>query len=450
MLAGMCKGCVWKRAVAALAAGLALAWPGLGAQAAPDVGADVWVEPPLEVSTDYLEQFVLHVKGLYEESGVPGMAVGLIQPDGTMALFKFGVREMRSGQPIDLRTLWALGPVTQPISTLLAARLAGKGELDWDAPARRRGELRLWTERATRETSLRHLLGMQAGVPRFLDNTLREVARRGDVRLGPPDLFAALSQMPLLHAPGRDFEYSEASFAAGAYLAGARGARASGGGVPRWFRDYRETLEAELFEPLGVERAYFSRSVAGATGNIARGYTRGVDGTYEPYRVEPDNLALAPARGLWMSILGAALWVRAEALSGIHRIERGEDGAIAGVERLAPVREVETRWRPAGGVAGNRHFGMGWVRDYYQGTEIVSNAGSHRGMTALAGFIPEYRAGFVVFINAEWDAAESIVEDVPVTVADLMGELARNREMAEAVAEEAEAAAGENAAGESP
>jgi len=383
---------------------------------------------------DYLVQEQKHLN-------LPGLAVVLVQPGQTLLMEGLGVRDANGNQPISVNTHFALGPATQAVNSLLLARLAEQDILSLDMPATRAwDEFKLadttakntlsqppgplannaperinslpatqnWEQSksadraAPPKVTLRHLLGMTAGVPERADNFVRLNTAM------PADLFSVLAQIPVATLPGREFAYSDASVAAAGYLAvyAANHHHAPAAGLPS---GYAELAKTQLFDPLGLKDATFE-----ASANDALGHTRHAQGAWKSVSVEPANGgALRPALGLRASASDVAAWLQVEICGGL-----GSEG-----KSFVLKDAVEERWRPADD-SPQHEYGLGWTAQHYRGIELITRAGEYEHQAELVAIIPQYCTAFALLTNGSGKETAVFLQDALLNLTDLLKETA--------------------------
>lgn len=328
---------------------------------------------------------------------IPGYAFALIQ-DGTVVMEDFwGVRDVRSRNPITAETVFNVGPATQSFTSLLAAVLKYQNLIEWDKPVRRYyPSFRLSESQSTQETTLRHLLSMTVGLPEYTDNIIDPAWAM------PEDVLAISSQAPLVGRPGERFKHSLISVSVAGYILAYV---AAPGGSP--YQGYVDSVQTYLLTPLGMSNTTFSPQEA-AAGERA-GHHHLLRGYFDPRQNwEPETNPFVPAVGMKSTLRDLEKWLLFEIAEG-----RTPDGT-----RLANSHDIRERWQPSS-VRESQHYGMGWVRQYHQGVEIIASAGSYDGQSAIIGLLPAYRVGFILLINAEGDLANKLMTEAALSLAEL-------------------------------
>jgi CubicO group peptidase (beta-lactamase class C family) len=378
-----------------------------GMRAADTTPASVLPPPPtpvtVKLSAEQIAAFRSYLAQEQKQMGLPGMAVVLVQPGQTLLLEGFGVRQAGGNLPVTADTCFAIGPATQAVNSLLLARLAEQDVLSLDMPAIRAwDEFNLADPIATPNVTLRHLLGMTAGVPGNADNFVDSADAT------PAVLFTALAQLPVTTQPGHEFAYSDASVAAAGYLAvyAANHHRAPEMGLAT---GYATLAQTQLFGPLGMKHATFV-----ATDNDATGHTRDTQGAWKPEADKPDTGgALWPALGLRASAGDVAAWLQVEICGGL-----GPDG-----KSFVLSDAVEERWRPSG-ADDKREYALGWATQHYRGIEIVTREGEHDHQAELVAILPQYRTAFALLTNGSGQDTAVFLQDALLNLADLLKETA--------------------------
>ena len=65
---------------------------------------------------------------------VPGLGLAIVRNDSVLYVKGYGVRSTATRQPVDERTLFAIGSTSKAFTTAVLAMLADSGRLAFDAP----------------------------------------------------------------------------------------------------------------------------------------------------------------------------------------------------------------------------------------------------------------------------------------------------------------------------
>jgi CubicO group peptidase (beta-lactamase class C family) len=314
---------------------------------------------------------------LLAESGVPGIAVGVMEGGQVVATRGYGLADRASGRPMTERTLLNFASVSKPVTAWGVLHLVDGGSISLDAPVG--PVLRRWqlppSEFGNDGVTVRRLLSHTAGISvptttwfpadttlPTLEQVLRgEAGGRGPVRV-------ALQS-------GARWMYSGGGYDILLLMA----EEASG-------QPFAEYMRATVFEPLGMHRTTFApAAVSGA--EVATGYDE------EGNPVAPYRFVGTAAGGLYSSVEDFTRFLTAYAGS-----RHGVLSARTLETMLTPVADVNLQGVADGlDVAGERYgLGHGVHRT---GETIVYHSGGNPGYLAYFLVMPERGIGMVVATN---------------------------------------------------
>src|SRR4029453_225554 len=96
--------------------------------------------------------------------GVPGVAIAVIKDDRIVFAKGYGVREVGKPEPVDERTVFAIGSSSKAFTAAAVAMLVDEKKLRWDDPATQYlPGFQLYDPYATRELPARDLLPPRVG-----------------------------------------------------------------------------------------------------------------------------------------------------------------------------------------------------------------------------------------------------------------------------------------------
>jgi CubicO group peptidase (beta-lactamase class C family) len=312
---------------------------------------------------------------------VPGASIAIVRNDSVIYAKGYGVRQVGSSQPVDERTIFAIGSSSKAFTAAAVAMLADEKKLSLDGKASLYFPgFQLADPYASRELTVRDLLSHRSGLARgelvwYGSGYDRdEIVRR--VRFLQPT-WSFRSQ----------FGYQNIMY----ITAGQIVARV---GNTTWDDFVRD----RIFTPLGMASSTTSiRQIAGQP-NLASPHAD-VEGQIRS--LEWRNIDNAgPAGSINSSAVDMARWVR---------LQLGR-GSFAG-KRLISERMVDEMHTPHTVIpidtGARRHnpythlqaYGLGWFLQDYRGRFVVQHGGNIDGMTALVGMMPEEKMGIVILTN---------------------------------------------------
>jgi CubicO group peptidase (beta-lactamase class C family) len=315
---------------------------------------------------------------------VAGLAVGVVR-DGEVASRGFGVRDVRTGEPVTPETTFHLASVSKPfVATAIVSLAVGGGEyggqvLDLDAPVTRWiPELRLADGREG-EVTVRGLLSHTSGLPDVSDYGWHD-PQLGDGALS--EFARSLSRWRLQSDPGTAFSYSNAGFE----LIGLVLARVTG-------TTFEEAIRQQVLVPLGMRRSTFLRAEVPAelAASPHVGMPLQVPGDAYPY-----SRRHAPSSTLHSNLVETCRFMQA-------LLAPGAVSAMDSEPAWLHPELLELMWRPVASVGRppwEEAAALGWSVGSYRGQRTLSHSGADPGFGSKLVLVPEQRTGVVFLANS--------------------------------------------------
>ena len=312
--------------------------------------------------------------------GVAGLAVAVVKGDSVIYAKGFGVREVGKPEPIDERTLFAIGSNTKSFTVVALGMLQDEGKLTIDDKMMSYlPEFAMSDPYITRELTLRDLVTHRSG---FF---------RGDaVWMGSgfsrDAILRRTIQQPASTSFRSSFGYNNIMFLAAGQVVG----KVAG-------TTWDDFVKRRIFTPLGMTSSVTStKELSGP--NVARPHAL-VDG--KPVPIDHRNLDnVAPAGSIYSNVAEMGQYVRFHLRNGRYQgrqllskkfhdqMQIAQSIASAGRDTLLPMVHFDT-------------YGLGlWLRDYY-GKLLVSHGGGIDGMLSQMAWLPEADVGVVVLTNTD-------------------------------------------------
>jgi len=312
---------------------------------------------------------------------IPGLAIAVVHGDSIVLARGFGVRELGSREPVDERTLFAIGSASKPFAAATVGLLVDEGDIGWDdAAIDHLPGFQLFDPYATRELTVRDLLTHRSGLTRgdFLwygtEHDRSEILRR--VRhLEPTWSFRS------------QFGYQNIM-----YLASGEVVREATG------QSWDDVVRSRIFAPLGMTESGTSIRELEGRSNVATPHAR-IDDELRPIAWRNiDNIA--PAGSINSNVLEMARWIRLNLSNGTFEGQEILSEAVI-EEMLTPqtIVPLEGGWRSMAPAAHFFTYGIGWFMNDHYGRKVVQHGGNIDGMTALVGLMPEMDVGVVILTN---------------------------------------------------
>jgi len=310
---------------------------------------------------------------------VPGLAFAIVADGRVVEARGFGVRDLRSGAPVDTATVFPIGSCTKAFSAMAAIICQDQHRLALDDPPRNYLPwFRLANPQSDERVTIRDLLSHRTGLRAYAD-----LAAEPGVLTREQYLRAAIGAKPACGLR-EQFQYSNAAVSAAGEIVG----RVQG-------TTWEHAIERLLFEPLGMRRSVASLRDLGRFRDRAIGYEDAAHTTPVPPPASLD--ALGPAGSIGASVVDMTRWVRCLLDEGVFEGRR--------VVSAAGVRDAFT---PHILARGTWHYGLGWVVHDWNGHGVIEHNGGSNGLSALVCMMPEQRLGFVILMNASPNALNAI------------------------------------------
>lgn len=303
---------------------------------------------------------------LVEDGATPGIALGIIEADGSRRVLVNGTGGPDT-RPLGPLSVFEIGSINKTFTGTLLADMAARGEVALEDPISKYLPEGVAAPSLNGvEVTLLHLATHRSGLPRLPDNHTPSDPENPYADYTVEKLYEFLSSHELRREPGAEPEYSNL----GMGLLGHVLARAAG-------TSYRELLHERIFDPLGMDMTGYALE-----GEIAAWMTKGHD------EGEP-----------------AAYWFGTEAIDGAGGLRSNLEDMLTYLDANMgpPENDLERAMRVAqefrAPVEGPLSIGLGWTRREYQGRTIISHGGGTGGFSTMIGFDPDLGVGFVRLTN---------------------------------------------------
>jgi CubicO group peptidase (beta-lactamase class C family) len=316
-------------------------------------------------------------------TGVPGVALGLVQDGKVVFAGGFGVRQLGGGQRVDANTLFMIASNTKAMTTLMLAKLVDEKKLTWDTPVTTLlPSFRLGNLATTRQVEVKHLICACTGLPR---QDLEWIFQfKG---LTPEGALRTLATMQPTSKFGEMFQYSNP-------LAG--GAGFVGGHVlfPQLELGaaYDSAMQTRVFGPLGMKATTFDYAAA-LRGDHAMPHAPDVNGR-PAHAVMGVNYAIIPLRP------AGAAWSNARDMLGYIGMELAE-GRLPDGERYISREALLARRAAQVPIGKDETYGMGLIVDTQYGVPVVHHGGDMVGFHSYMMWLPGQGVGAVILTNGD-------------------------------------------------
>ena len=321
---------------------------------------------------------------------IPGLALAITQGHEVVHMAGFG--SAGEGRSVTPQTPFRIASVSKPFTALAVMQLVEQGRVELDAPVQ---TYIPWFEVADGEASqtitVRHLLNQTSGLSEgtyFRDHApgtgLEEAVR--DLRHAEP-----------VAPPGTAFHYFNQNYTTLGILVEMVSGQAYG--------DY---AREHILGPLEMDGS--AATLEGiAQLDLAQGH--GILFGFPVPREQVISPHMMPSGGLVSTAEDMA-----------HFLIAQNNGGVYGGTRLLPAEGVAQMHRPnTPGAPKGEGYGMGWIAERRNGTDILRHDGSLDNFRAFAWLLPEQDYGLAVLINQNgFVPAILAYSDIPGGITDLL------------------------------
>ncbi len=358
---------------------------------------------------------------------VPGVGYAILQDGKILYEGGVGVRDVKTGAPVDAHTRFMIASNTKGMSTLLLAKLADQGKLRWDEtvtdvyPA-----FRLGSAETTAKVQMRHLVCACTGVPR----KDLEWIFNASPNTPASTTFDQLAATEPTSKFGEVFQYNNLMASAAGYIGGHLLHPDMELGAA-----YDRAMQEQIFTPLGMADTTFDYQAA-LSGNHAEAYGDTIDGTLaeEDVGLNTEILPYRPAGGAWSSAHDMIAYVRNELTQG-----KLPDGQV-----FVSATNLLERRKPSVPIGEDQFYGMGLMTDARYGLMVVHHGGDLVGYHSDWFAITDANVGAVILTNGNngyrlrglfrrrllellYDGKPEAAGDVAAAAAQVDAEIAKER-----------------------
>lgn len=318
------------------------------------------------------DALVAQIKEGMARTGVPGVAVGVVQGDQEETV-GVGYTNQQHPLPVLPDTLFQIGSISKTMTATVAMRLVEQGKLALDTPiCHYLPTLRLQDSAATAQATLRHLFTHTGG---WVGDYFEDTGRGEDALARYVANMAALLQITPL---GALWSYNNAGFSlAGRVIEAVTG------------QPFEAVAQESLFAPLGMTMSFFFPEDL-MTHRFAVGHT--VTDT-ETTVATPWALRRSahPAGGVTATVIDMVRYARFHLNGG-----RTESGLQ--LMQPATITAMQTYQAAAGSMADG--VGISWLLNTLDGVPLVSHGGATNGQIAQLLLAPSRDFALVILTNA--------------------------------------------------
>jgi CubicO group peptidase (beta-lactamase class C family) len=328
------------------------------------------------------EKLLAFAEEARRQAKVPGVALAVVQ-GGKIVLEKgLGVRELGKNEPVTPTTLFMIGSMTKPLTSLMMARLVDQKRFSWDTPITTlMPSFALGDPDATRRVTMAHTMCACTGLPRWDMEFIFEWDKST-----PQSRIDLLRAMKPTTGFGETFQYSNLMVASGGYVAAKTASKSTD-----LRRAYAEVMTTEVLEPLGMTATALDIDVARKREH-ASPHSRTLTFDSQPLASETERGvdSVMPAGGAWSNVRDLSRWLL---------LELG-NGTLQG-KQIVSEANLLARRKPQVKISAKQSYGLALFVDESRGLQAIGHGGNTFGFSADATFFPEYDLAFIMLTNAQ-------------------------------------------------
>lgn len=315
------------------------------------------------------------------ETGVPGVALGLVQDGRVIFAGGFGVKELGGTTKPDGDTLFMIASNTKALTTLMLAKLVEEHKMNWDTQVTALyPDFKLGDAATTNSVLVKHLICACTGMPRQDLEWLFDYGK-----MTPQSSMTLLGTMQPTSKFGDLFQYSNLMAAAAGY---------TGGHVlyPNMEigKAYDKAMQTLVFDPLEMRETTFDFGKA-ENANHAEPHAPDIDGNPAKalMSVNYSVIPVRPAGAAWSSVNDMLEYVSMELADG--KLPDGKTYIDEG-----PLLE---RRKPQVYMSKDDSYGMGLMVDKTYGVPVVHHGGDMIGYHSDMIWLQQQNVGAVILTN---------------------------------------------------
>lgn len=328
-------------------------------------------------AAESLDSFTTH--GI-DEWSVTGLAVAVVKDGKVVFMRGYGVRDKRTGKPVDQDTVFQIGSCSKPLTATLIAKLVSDERLEWDSRVKE-----LWPAfetcdpAVTKQATLRDLLCHRTGIGK------NESALYYEMPITRDELLSRLADIQQAAKFRSKWRYSGVM-----YTVAGRAAES----VTR--SPWEELMQRQLFQPLGMTRTIATSKRLSNIDNVAIPHVRTADGLRAGKFA--DQNAIAPAGAVCSSVKDLSKWLLMLTGQG----QTADNHKLIQQEAIRELTKPQISMPfsdPVLGEYASKHYGLGFMVYDYHGRSLALHTGMSGHSMGIVGFVPKDRVGVAVLTN---------------------------------------------------
>lgn len=319
---------------------------------------------------------------VFEASGLPGLAVSVVQGDHVAFEAGYGTRRVGESAPVTPTTRFLIGSCTKSMTTLLMATRVDEGAFGWDTPVVDvMPSFRVGDATGGKAFRMKDTVCACTGLPRNDFPMIFESKGYG-VR----ELFADLAHTKPTTGFRETYQYNNQIVAVGGLVA-AYSIEPKADPIA----SYARAMKNKVFAPLGMRDTTADFEEGARSSDRASGHGVGLDGVARSVSLDADRflIAFGPSGGAWSTAHDLGLYL-------VEELQRGKN---AQGKRIVSAAQVEARWAPQVKASSDGSYALGWGVGTDYGLRFVDHSGATMGFESRVSFFPDRGLGIAFVSN---------------------------------------------------
>jgi CubicO group peptidase (beta-lactamase class C family) len=345
------------------------------------IGSAVTVKAQDRTNWSSLDQYI---NSSMKDWKVPGASVAIVRAGAVVYMKGFGVRDIRTKQPVTADTLFDIGSCTKAFTSAAVAMLVDEGKMQWDGKVNTYiPYFHLRDPLADQNVTLRDLLTHRTGVPGA------DLLWYVNPRASSEDLIRKLAYVQPNAGFRAKFEYQNLMYVAAGVAVGQVA-----------HSTWDEFTQSRLFAPLGMTESDTSATEAEKADDHATPHKENPDGSVIaiPWR----NIdSVGPAGSINSSARDMAKWIMFQLGDGTFQGKR-----LISAENMREMHAPQMLLALDGEIpkvffpdSMQLSYGLGWFVQDYRGHQLIIHAGDIDGFSTMVVLIPEIHTGYFAVTN---------------------------------------------------
>lgn len=321
-----------------------------------------------------------YIQQLMKDWSVAGCAVAIVYKDQVIFSKGYGLRDVENKLPVTTKTNFGIASNTKLFTSMAVAMLHEEKKLDLDKPVRTyMPELKFATAELDEKLTLRDMLSHRSGVPRW-DGVWSGSGYSQD------EIMSRLQYMKPTLGFREGYLYNNNMYAAAGVVAG----KVEG-------KTWEQVVKSKLFQPLAMNRSFFTFEDAEKDGELAKDYYNGrLDNKLKPYGPDTHCDCWAPAAAIISNVEDMSNWLMSQINGG--KFKGAQVISPKAIKETMTPNNISSKTMPYDEVFYGL-YGLGRVTTDYKGHVAVSHGGVISGYRSTVAVLPKDSIGVVVLTN---------------------------------------------------